>query len=1081
MSVYKNFVVYKASAGSGKTFNLVLEYVSLLIHNTRAYKQILAMTFTNKATAEMKQRILSELYSIRIGEETDFLEALCNKNTDLDKEYIRNKSSEALENILHDYSYFNILTIDSFLQKVMRNLAKELGIGSNYNLIIDDLEIRKEAIDRLIESTESDTLLYNWYMDAIYKNIDEGNNTKIERKLLDFSSNLHKETFLKFENELKKISIKSFRLFKTDGYAKMEDLRKELQVYADDFQAIMKDNGLSVDDFSNKGFGVAGMFLNIAKRNDLHTKKRFTDALEDTNAWFSKKNQTPSTDSLTSNTLIPLINRAYKSYISNIKIINTWEAVLPNIDNIALLKDIASNRDDILREDHKFLLSNTSKLLSEIIRLDGSGDISFIYEKIGTRLKYIMIDEFQDTSHLNWEALRPLVLESIDSGNRSVIVGDVKQSIYRWRNGDWRILNDIEKGISYGLDSSFYRLPTIVKLQKNFRTDGNIVEFNKELFSKGIESFADGIEGLDSEHIDLIKGVFSDAEQKHKEELKGRGELRCRFVVGSTIAEYDPKIKSATIQEIDYYLGKGYKRNDIVILTRTNKQIGEIAGYLSENEYNVVSDHAFSFLSSKSLNLIIDSLRYISNPKNTVSLFNIKIYIYGTEKIFSQSIDSAGAIPQELSWLSDRTSLLNKPLFDLVVFIIKNLGLDSDKTELNFISSFCDKLQDYTSGNNSDINSFLKYWDEDLNETKISINEDYDGIRITSIHKSKGLEYPIVILPYANWKLTRNEEIWLEKNKLSKTIPTLYTSTSKLENSLYSQEYKEELMQAYVDNLNLLYVALTRPKHSISIIGQIPINIPEEISNISHFLYMHLENKNYLKILDNDQGKEFFYFKEEEDGKSNITQKQGEVEREEARNIFKIMPNQIPMQSGFRGAEIRYSQTKKADEFVNAILDGSEKEISPRLRGIILHNILSNIVVVEDLEKAIQISLARGEILEDDIGGFRKIINSMLSMEEAKPWFDGRYRVVNEADIISKVGDNIVSRRPDRLMIGRDKEVIIVDYKFASSKRNIELYNSQISEYRLLLEAIGYTSISSYLWFVSSEGAESSFEILELI
>ena len=206
---------------------------------------------------------------------------------------------------------------------------------------------------------------------------------------------------------------------------------------------------------------------------------------------------------------------------------------------VALLKDIASNRDDILREDHKFLLSNTSKLLSEIIRLDGSGDISFIYEKIGTRLKYIMIDEFQDTSYLNWEALRPLVLESIDSGNRSVIVGDVKQSIYRWRNGDWRILNDIEKGISYGSDSSFYRLPTIVKLQKNYRTDGNIVEFNKELFSKGIESFADGMEGLDSEHIDLIKGVFSDAEQGHKEELKGRGELRCRFVVGSTIAEYD--------------------------------------------------------------------------------------------------------------------------------------------------------------------------------------------------------------------------------------------------------------------------------------------------------------------------------------------------------------------------------------------------------------------------------------------------------------------------------------------------------------------------------------------------------------
>ncbi len=1080
MSIYNNFVVYKASAGSGKTFNLVLEYVSLLLRNTRAYKQILAMTFTNKATAEMKQRILSELYSIRIGEKTAFFDALCERNPDLERPFIISQAKIALEYILHDYSYFNILTIDSFLQKVMRNLAKELGIGSNYNLIIEDLEIRKEAIERLIESTGNDDLLYQWYMDTIYKNIEEGKNTKIERKLLQFSGNLAKETFLKFENELKELNISIFKEFKKEGYAKIEGLVKDLKVFSDQFQSIMTSNGLSIDDFSSKSRGVAGMLLAISTRNDLLEKQSFIKALTDPNVWFTKKNQTPSTDALTTNTLIPLINKAYETYISNIRIINTWNAVLPNIDNIALLKDIANHRDDILKEDYKFLLSNTSKLLSEIIRLDDNGDISFIYEKIGTQLKYIMIDEFQDTSCLNWETLRPLVLESIDSGNRSVVVGDVKQSIYRWRNGDWRILNDINKGINYGANSNLSRLPYIKNLNINYRTDANIIDFNNDVFGEGINSFANTIEDLDPEQIDLIKGVFSDSKQNYEEKQIGKGEVRCRFVVGSNRSECDPRIKENIIEEIDYYLDKGYRKSDIAILTRNNINIGEIANYLTENEYNVVSDFAFSFASSKSLNLIIDSLRYISNKGNSVSLFNIKRSIIGDEKAFTQSIGSVNEIPEELSWLNNREGLLNKPLFELVVYIIKHLNLDKDETELSFITSFCDKLQDYTSGNTSDISSFLKYWDEDLVDSKISINEDFDGIRIISVHKAKGLEYPIVILPFANWDLERSQELWLNQNKLNDKIPTLLASSLELKNSLYSEEYKEETMQQYVDNLNILYVALTRPKHGISIIGQLPKKDYAKISNVSHFLHNHLNNKQCLETKQVDEVVEYYYFKLEKEKPEEERKEECKEEKQRTNNIFKIMPNQIPMQSGFKGAEIRYSQTRQAKDYVKAMLEGKEKEISPRLQGIILHNILSNIVNSQDAEKSLEIAMAKGEVSQEDILYFGAIIEKMLSFKGVESWFDGTYKVMNEVDIITKDKDIISSRRPDRLMISEKKEAVIVDYKFASSKNSLELYSMQINEYKSLLEEIGFKDIKSYLWFVSFKENEFTSEIVEV-
>lgn len=1074
-----NLVVYKASAGSGKTFNLVLEYISLLIKNARAYRHILAVTFTNKATAEMKQRILSELNSIRIGENTQFFKSLCERNEDIAEGDIRKNASKALQNILHDYSYFNILTIDAFLQKVMRNLAKELGVGSNYNLIIDDKEIIKEAIERLIESTSNDRVLFDWYMDIVSKKMDDGKSLNVEKELLDFSGNLEKETFKKFEKQLKQIKKTTFNDFKKEGNKKIEEIRKELVGYGERFEKIISDNGLSIEDFSNGRTGVAGAMINISNDEKFNTKARVIDALDNPQKWFKKENQTPANLSFAENILMPFLNEVYQYYSLNVKIINTWNAVLPFIDNIALLKDIANHRDDILKEEHKFLLYNTSKLLSDIIRLDDNSDISFIYEKIGSQLKYIMIDEFQDTSYLNWEALRPLVLESIDSGNRSVIVGDVKQSIYRWRNGDWKILNEIDKGVTYSKTPTNPRHPEIKSLIDNYRTDGNIVCFNNILFSEGVDLLCNDIEGLKEEQINLIKGVFSDAKQNVREGVERKGEVRCRFVVGKNKDEYTPKTQLRLKEEIDYYLGKGYKRSDIAIIFRKNDQLSDTAEFLTQENCPIVSDLAFSFKYSKSIKIIIDALQYIANEKNTVSLFNIKRYIFEEDKVFEEDIKK---LPDELSWLKNRDSLISKPLFELVVYIIKNLGLDKDENELSFITSFCDKLQEYSNGNTPDINSFLNYWEEELKDKKITISDDYDGIRLITIHKAKGLEFPIVIIPYANWKFNSDSDLWLERNQLEKTIPALYSKWSKLRNSLYIEEYQEESMQQYVDNINLLYVALTRPKHSLSIIGQLKekkneIDI-DKLDDVSKLLYSVLKYKGLLETKEDiDNDKEIYYYQLSEE--LNLRENQNK-EEENNKNIFKINPRQIQMQSGFKGAEIRYSQTKQADDYINALLEGNAEELSPRLKGIILHNILSNVIYQEDSSKALEMAIAKGEISTKDKKYFEIVINNMLSLDETKDWFSDKYRVMNEVDIITREKDIITTKRPDRLMIGKENEVLIVDYKFASTKNNLEYYFSQINDYNLLIREMGYKNIKSYLWFVNFEKSEFTSEIIEV-
>lgn len=1080
MSDKANLVVYKASAGSGKTFNLVLEYVSLLIKDTRSYGNILAVTFTNKATAEMKLRILKELYGIKIGEKTDFFEALCNRNSSMNPQTIQLRASEALENILHDYSNFNIQTIDSFLQKVMRNLAKELGIGSNYNLIIDDSDIIKETIERVISSTDKDKALYDWYMDMIDSRVEEGKRVNVEKELIDFSRNLDKEVFKRFESEIKTLDKDVLSQFKQKGNGKLVEIKKSLIAYGDRFAKIFEENGLTINDFVGKSKGIANALLGISKEKyDFRDKGYYNKAIEGIEGWFSDSLNRSSKADLVNNTLIPLLNEYFEYYDKCNQELRTWQAVLPFIDNIGLLKNIANHRDDILKEENKFLLSNTSKLLSDIIRLDNNSDISFIYEKIGSRIKYIMIDEFQDTSLLNWKTLSPLVLESLDRGQRNVIVGDVKQSIYRWRNGDWRILNNIDKGITYEESSSNPRIPNIETLKTNYRTDKNIVEFNNNLFSQGLNLLCENIEELDKERINQIKGVFSDASQETKPNSPQSGNIRVELLVGKR-GSFEERTLNTLKQEIDYHLEKGYSPKDIAILLRTNNQVSIVADYLSGQNYSIVSDMAFSYMYSQSIRLIIDALKYVNNKENTVSLFNLKRYIYKEDKAL-QDVNQSLKIPQELEWISKK-EILRKPLFDLTVHIIKQLQLDKDEKELSFITSFLDQLQEYTKNNSSNLTAFLNYWEEDLQTKKIIINDDYEGIRLLSIHKSKGLEFPVVIIPYANWKFSSETELWLNENKLDSTIPTLLSKNNSLNNSFYHQEYLDEQLQQYVDNLNLLYVALTRPKHSLSIIGQLNQNKDgidlKHIDNISKFLYIALNKQ--LKEETNQEGEpQYNYFIETQE-QTETTTKQLNNSTPQQTNIFKITPNTIPIQSSFLDSQIKYSQTKQAKEFISALKDDEKETTSPRQMGIILHNLLSKINTKQDIEKTIETSAQKGEIVQNEKDYYKSIVEQMLSTEQASVWFSLGNKILNEIDIIVKEDGQITTKRPDRLMITKDNEIILVDYKFAKTKKNINQYSSQIKTYEQLIKQIGFNKIQSYLWFVNFNESQISSEIVEV-
>ncbi|MDR0971516.1 MAG: UvrD-helicase domain-containing protein [Bacteroidales bacterium] len=1092
-----SLVVYKASAGSGKTFNLVLEYVFLLINNPKAYKNILAVTFTNKATKQMKQRILFELYSIASKKDSSFFKALVDKIKESNKENeekkiedkIREKAKEALTNIIHDYSYFNIMTIDAFLQKVMRTLSKELGVGTNYNLLIDQKEIIEKAIDKLIEKTGEDKELLSWYIKILDEKIEEGNNVNIEKTLIEFSENLEKETFKTLEKEIKQISIEDFSSFKKEGKRKEKEIIDNFQMFSDEFANKISSENLMVEDFIYGEKGIGGAILSLpnnikdgSQTKSFNEKPRVLKAIESSQNWFSKKNATENNISLVETYLLPLLNRIIKYYNDNMPLLKAYRATLPYIDNIKLLQDIAKYRDDISKDENVFLLSSTSKLLSDIIQNDNNSDISFIYEKIGTTYSNIMIDEFQDTSILNWKTLSQLVKESIDNGNKSIIVGDVKQSIYRWRNGDWNILNNIEEELKYDNVFNQRRLINTKELNTNYRTMGNIVEFNNSIFSKSVCDFAETTSLLLDEQREKLKNIFSNSKQDVPLSAKDKGEVRCFFVKGNNQKDYIDNIKARLKNEIDYYLNDlGYNPFDISILFRRKNYLKDFALFLSEQGYKVISDEAFLFNSSQAINLIIDGLKFIDNNNNTISKYRLEQYIEKNKL--------------DLSLLKNTIALREKSLFDTILFIINSLSLEKEKDQEAFITGFLDEVSLFLQRNTADIPALLIYWEDVLKDKTISISENSNAIRLITIHKAKGLEYPIVIIPEINWDITKtSDKLWIENKELPiskqegvNTISALYTKLSDIKNSVFNDNYQKEIFQQVVDNINVLYVALTRPKNALSIIGVINEKVAssfdiEEIKNVSQLLYKGVVDNKLLSEKTIYGENELFFW-------NNVSQKKEDYKKEEEskkkeENIFDVNLKPIDVSLHFSNKNIRYAQTKMAEQFLKTLSEDDDeskkKEDNKRTKGIVFHNILSNIHTKDDIIKAVDIAINGGEIKKNERKEYLEKIENILCCAEKYNWFSNKYEILNEIDIVfmekdaKDNEDKVVVKRPDRIIMDKENnEVIIIDYKFTNfyslsqnNKEQIKKYEKQILQYKSLINSMGYKNVKAYLWFI---------------
>lgn len=999
----QGIIIYSASAGSGKTFSLTANYIVMAVRGD--FREIAAITFTNKAAKEMKDRIIEVLQSIASNDSSAQTTAYIDKIKELYKQKygqmlddldLKTKASSLLTQILHNYSFFNVSTIDSFLQKILKSLTKELNLGS-FQLILDETKYRDWAIKSLIEQQQAgqDDVIASWLKQMFLKNVDDDKSWNIERTLKDFSKDaFNKDTVINVLNNeefSKKIDKNNLLQEAEKIKGRIDDFLTKVKRLREEFLSLCARENLTENDFSGASKGSFYVLVN----RDLADKKKLTKDLSETlskkvNAGLMNKGK------VCPNGIVSKAEEIAAFFEENITTFLENKLYYDCIFQVGLLKDIADRRDDKKKEDEVFLLQDTNYVLRQLSK----EDVPFVFEKTSQRVSDIMIDEFQDTSNIAFEVLNNILEENLSNGNSPYLFGDIKQSIYRWNGGNWQLLNNLSNKPEN----------TIVVLEENFRSNGNIIKFNNDFFSPLYNNI-----GIKYENQKL---------PSNKEDKANEGLVRIRF-----IGKQGDNLNSL-MEEIDFYHDTlGYEYGDIGVLFRDNKKLVEAANYIKDNrpEYNPVSDISFTFKNSPAVGFIISALRYLSDREDTVS-----------KEIISQT---DGAIPQidKLRYNYNKTF----SLLELVMQLAVILKIDDD---MAFVPAFYDIVKEYSSSNRADIEDFLDYWDEQLSDKSVDLTGTESGLNMITIHKSKGLAYRVVIVPYL-WDCYKNKAAgWFETNSPD-GLPIFHAMYSSLKGTDYQPLYDQERKNQYVDNLNLLYVAFTRAKDHLSIINNYtPPKSQSTTESTGKMLYDYIHNNN-SSVAFYEQSEGLFTNQE-----ATITP---QTNKQETNNNQTIVIDKI----SFNQKRVNFSLQDKDD--LLSFFDSSFEGQTQRAKGSTYHYYISKMQTKEDIDNIV----ALANLAAEDSQKIQQIAYQMIQDSEPFHWFDNTYKVLNERSILDyDTEGGLQVKRPDRIMVS-DTEVIVVDYKFGNKNPK---YHKQVAQYMILLESLfPNKTIKGYLWYIN--------------
>lgn len=1057
-STHKPLTVYKASAGSGKTFTLATEYMKLVIANPEAYRSILAVTFTNKATEEMKLRIISQLYGLsKLLPESETYLKVIQDSLGMGREQIAKRAHEALYNLLHHYSYFRVETIDSFFQRVMRNLAKELELSANLKLELNDREIERQAVDELIEGLSIGDKLLTWILDYIKGNIGEDKNWNVIGKIKRFGENLSKDFYKANEKQLRqKLEEEGFfeRYLRQLEEVKRQAMEQVEQIAATFFDAL-DENGLTMDDFSRKKQGPWGYFEKLrtgACYEEYGVNSYQASAVDSVDAWFTKAKATPQNPAyhVVEEMLRALLEFAVEKMPQLLRVYRSVEVTKSNLSQLRLLGSIDQKIKEMNQDANRFLLSDTQPLLHALME-SGAGDSSFIFEKIGTQLEHIMIDEFQDTSVTQWKNFKVLLDETMShKESNNLIVGDVKQSIYRWRAGDWRLLNDIEREFPRPSDQLRLR-----SLATNYRSDRNVIEFNNQFFVYAADKEYQAQKETDESGAETLRQAYADVIQQVPESKPRQGYVRIKLLPKE---EYREAMLALTAETVDELISQGASEGDIAILIRSNEIIRDVANYFLANrpQYKLVSDEAFRLDASTAVNTLVMALRLLCHQDDIV-----EATLSGYYHRLIMGEETEESLPLPLEYTDHKEELMSMPLYDLVERLATIFRVHELKDQSAYVCAFYDQLDNYMEDGTGTVEDFLDAWDNNLHGKTIQ-SDDVAGIRLMTIHKSKGLEFAHVIMPFCDWPITKSHVIWCTPqaspfNELP--LVPVDCSKSRLQDTIYEKDYHYERLQETVDNLNLLYVAFTRARQNLFVYGK------RDVSNIRSRLIQDClpdvaRTLEGCKLSGMDEEKTepiVMEYGELDINRQRKTEKESDNVFLKPVNRLTIHPDTYPLKAQFR-------QSNKSRGFIKGDDEQSTQGEYMQL-GVILHQVFSTIQTADDVEGALSQLRIDGVLnAVPDEEKLREMLQRRLQTPKVKEWFSGQWEVYNERDILTvdEQSGEVKTYRPDRVMVN-GTEMIVVDFKFAAQRPE---HVSQVKGYMELLKRMSHLTVKGYLWYV---------------
>lgn len=1006
--------ILKASAGSGKTWNLALEYIKLMLRarDSHAYRHILAVTFTNKATDEMKDRILEKLHEL--SENPASSDYFCHLVPDVcpDEDALKAASGVLLCNILHDYSAFAVSTIDRFFQQTLKAFAREIGCFSSYSVELDKNSLLRESVDRLLDSlTDSPehSRSLEWMVRKTMAQLEEGEGYRLDRTLRRIAE--------RFNSEEYRVALEASgadeSLLYSDDRLDLLQLRcdeivsgfvSHVEAAADAVADAFADAGVDMDDTASRF-----MSKNIAKFRNLAPSRRLsvpTDAFRrralDPSEWFAKKNR--HLEAMVSGPVTDAVEHFFDVFDGGFKVYNTALDLKKQIYGFAVANDLYRSFQEVLKEKNVLTIDQTNSLLRRII---DDADAPFIYEKTGVRYEHFLLDEFQDTSMVQWDNFRPLLKNSESQGFENLVVGDVKQSIYRWRQSDWSLLE-------HQVQDSFAGRTQTDVLETNFRSCRGIVDFNNRYFRAAAE-FLDSMYGGGSE---VVRSIYSDVEQKAAKEDEGMVE----------VAFCDKELFYQNIlQAVRRAVAAGYRPGDVTILVRLNQEGADIAEYLIENGISVLSDDSLKVASSLTARRLAALLSGIENPDDRMASF-----LAG---------DLGIAMPESCHSLVD--------LCETLLRALRDADPETYDSEILYIQSFMDVVQDFVSSNGNSLRAFLKKWAED--KSNISSPKSDDAVRIMTVHKSKGLDFPYVIFPsLGSVGFFSHGPRWsepdVEGTELEEVAGGVYDVhlSGKSVDTLFENSYREEVLMQYVDNINILYVAFTRASKAMSVIAPMP-----EGEGFSEWTHAFMEERGA------DMG---FASESSEDG--GVVYRKGVLPEPPCRKVSSV--GKIP--ASFCSYEGERSRLRLSDDACDFFADDGKAglEASNRMRGVVLHDVLSRITVPSDLDDAVRSVMIEGSMTAQEAGDVRTLLQDAVDSVKEYGWFpDCPERVLNEAELIDSDG---CIYRPDRVVVSGG-HVSVIDYKFGEHHLK---YERQVRRYADIWRRMGYEEVSAYLWYVQS-------------